>query len=91
MARKIVTGYAAWLDQTYPGRLGYTLSAVDLSRISQLVTATGNLATALKAQIDTYGAAIAAAREAAQKFDSNDNNAITTSDEYVDLPLMPTS
>ncbi|MFZ2362274.1 MAG: clostripain-related cysteine peptidase [Anaerolineae bacterium] len=85
LARKIVTGYASWLDQTYPGQYGYTMSAVELSRIDQLVTATGDLATALRTGVATYGSSIAAARTAAQKFDSNDNGVISTDDEYIDL------
>jgi hypothetical protein len=85
VTRKIVTEYAAWLDHAYPGRFGYTLSAVDLSKIDLLVTATGALASGLKAEIRTYGPAISAAREAAQKFDSSNDNRITSSDEYVDL------
>jgi hypothetical protein len=85
LTRKIVIGYAAWLDQTYLGQYGYTMSAVELSRIDQLVTATGDFATALRTGIAAYGSSIAAARNAAQKFDFNNNGVISPDDEYIDL------
>jgi len=90
LARAIVTHYSAWLDDRYPNRFGYTLSAVDLGQIDGVVTSVDNLALALKSQIGTYSSGLAAARQATQKFDSdnkglNSNYIINSSDEYIDL------
>jgi hypothetical protein len=85
LAKDFVNEYANWLDNTHPGQLGYTLSAVDLTQIDPLSTAVSNLGTALRSQMANYGAQIQTARNNVQKFDSDNSNLINSSDEYVDL------
>jgi hypothetical protein len=84
LAIAIVTQYAAWLDADYSS-YPYTISAVDLGQINNLTTAVNDLALGLKSQIATYASQLSAAREATQKFDSNNNFVIDSHDEYVDL------
>jgi hypothetical protein len=85
LAIAIVTEYAAWLNDVYPNRFGYTLSAVDLGQMNPVTTAISSLASAIKSQMSTYISQVTAARTVVQKFDSDDNYVIDTQDEYVDL------
>ncbi|MBN1449895.1 MAG: PD40 domain-containing protein [Anaerolineales bacterium] len=90
LATNILSEYASWLDDTFPGEYGYTLSAIDLNEIDPLITAVNNLSSILQSQLPTYSNQIRNARNAAQKFDSvnqglESNFIIDNSDEYVDL------
>jgi len=84
LASALVTQYKAWLDSAYPS-LPYTISAVDLGRINNVVAAIRDLAVNLNSQMNTYGTQIAAARAEVQKFDSTNNFRIEANDQYVDL------
>jgi hypothetical protein len=85
LATGFVTEYGSWLDNAWPGKYGYTLSAVDLIKIDMLATSISDLGATLQSQIATYANQIQTARNVAQKFDSNGNQVISNSDEYVDL------
>ncbi|MGB8982233.1 MAG: clostripain-related cysteine peptidase, partial [Anaerolineales bacterium] len=85
LAEVFVTKYARWLDTAYPDTLGYTLSAVDLTRIDPLVTAITNLSNTLRPQMAAYASQIQNARGNTQKFDSDNNFVINDGDKYVDL------
>jgi|GEM_PF-1721267 len=82
LAIALVTQHVAWLNDVYDERVGYTLSAVDLSQIDNFVAAINNLAADLKSQ---PAAVLQTARAATQKFDSTTNEVINANDEYIDL------
>ena len=53
MGQMIVNGYANWMETRLPG-YNYTKAAVDMTALSDLVTATNNLAASLNDEIATY-------------------------------------
>ncbi len=83
-ANAIVTQYANWMNNTYPS-LPYTLSAVDLGQVSNLVSSVNSLASSINSQMGTYASQVSSAREATQKFDSNWDYLLNSQDQYVDL------
>ena len=91
ISRKIVSAHASWLNAPSAYRLGYTISAVDLTKLPDLVTAISNLATTLRQDVGAHAPTIAEARTATQKFDSYDEDSnpntyqLTEQDEYIDL------
>lgn len=85
LAASIIGEYSAWLNDTYPDKLGYTLSAVDLNQSEALENKVSGLSSVLQPNLSTYSSQIKSARNAVQKFDSDSSESITSSDEYVDL------
>ena len=63
----IVNGYAGWMESRLVG-YAYTLSAVDMSALTQVVSATNELAAGLDAGLATYGPQVQAARNASQRY-----------------------
>jgi hypothetical protein len=61
MAQMIVDGYASWMETRLAG-YSYTLSAVDMAALDNLVSATNNLAASLDAGMAAYGSQIQASR-----------------------------
>ena len=91
LAHSIVSEFAYYFETETFGilRIGYTFSTVDLTKISPLAIAVGNMGNAisdaLKADENFYKAEITNARNNTQKFDSNGDKKIDNSDEYLDL------
>lgn len=63
----------------------FTLSLVDLGKMDELALASNRLANALQADLPVQHAAIGAAYQASDKFDSNYDGAINNQDSFVDL------
>ena len=63
----IVNGYADWMERDLKGYV-YTLSAVDMSALSQVITATNTLAASLDAGMGSYSSQVQAARLATQRY-----------------------
>ena len=80
----LVNHYWNWLDTDYSS-VGYTISAVDLAELNDLVSATNALASELNSQMPTYANQISDARAGTQKFDSNYSRTLTQEDVYIDL------
>ncbi len=74
----IVAAYSGVMDQIIQPEKGYTISAVDLTKIDPLIASVKSLSSALQTQmtVPAYAIQIDTAREAAQKFSRSD---------YVDL------
>jgi hypothetical protein len=92
-AANIVDQYSNWLDAPESeggrnGKIGYTISAVDLTKIDPLVSAIGDFGRAVSLQMPGIAPQIQITRSSTQKFDSifqSSNPVIDDSDEYVDL------
>jgi hypothetical protein len=67
MGQLIVDGYADWMEVRLSG-YNYTLSAVDMAELDDLVTATNDLAGSLEANIATYGTQIQTSRLATIRY-----------------------
>ena len=90
LSATIVNQYAKWLDDPKEngglgGERGYTISAVDLTQITPLITAISNLTNTIRPQINNIAPQIHLIRSATQKFNSTATDGINDLDEYVDL------
>ena len=62
-----------------------TMSTADMSHLSTVVTATNTLGQALNDGMATHATTLESVGHAVQRFDMNSDDAITSTDEYVDL------
>jgi hypothetical protein len=79
LGRRIEEQYASLVSHPYVSAL------VELSEVEWIHGAVDSLADALSARVETDRAALARARDAAQKFEQNGNHEIDNGDPYVDL------
>ncbi|MBI5653990.1 MAG: hypothetical protein HZC40_26605 [Chloroflexi bacterium] len=85
-ARQLATDIAnAYFNHPALSTYPRTISALDLSRATNVRQALDALATALRANLNSIKTNIQNTRTATQKFDSRDYFKITQDDEYVDL------
>ena len=80
----LVNQYGNWLDADYSS-VGYTISAVDLAKLTEVVSATNALASELNSRMSIYASQVSSARTDTQKFDSNYSRTLTPEDVYIDL------
>jgi hypothetical protein len=66
-------------------RAVYAVSLIDLGQMEQVQVALSEWADALAALAGTSQAELAAARQDAQKIDTNGDNSLSTTDSYIDL------
>jgi probable HAF family extracellular repeat protein len=76
---------SAYTVAVAPDGLAYTISAVDMSRLDDVVAATDALAQALQTNMETIAFALADVAEQVQRYDMNDDHVIDTDDSYADL------
>jgi len=67
MGQAIVNGYANWMDARLTG-YNYTMSAVDMTALNGVVTATNDLAASLEANFATYNSQIQSSRLATIRY-----------------------
>jgi hypothetical protein len=67
MGHMIVEGYANWMETRLTGYF-YTMSAVDMAALGEVVTATNNLAASLDANMATYNTQVQASRQATIRY-----------------------
>lgn len=63
----------------------YTVSAANISRLSNLVTATNSLAQLLNSQMTTAAITLTTILSTVQRFEMNGDGVINPSDDYIDL------
>jgi len=80
----LVNHYRNWLEDDHSS-VGYTISAVDLAKLNDLVSATDALASELESHISDYSSQISNARADTQTFDQNNSKTLTQDDWYIDL------
>ena len=76
---------SAYADVAYEAPYPYTISAVDLTQISTVVTATNALAAALDANLESITTTLALVVQDVQRFDQDGSDELTVNDTYLDL------
>ena len=82
LATLFAAGYAAEMDASSNS---YTISALDVAGLGEIVTATNSLAGPLNEQMEGLASTLTTITSSVQRFEMNGDGAIDAEDDYIDL------